>query len=163
MRYNTTIQPPPLGRECNHPTCGTTCRRIKIEKPKTFIQRKMIKSPNAEQSRWFEDRRKEMAGYCLHCHAKTAKKDDKWYRASIAHILPKRLFKSIATHPLNWIELCMWGNNCHGNFDNGMIDIIDLNCFDTVIERVVEMYPDIDPKERRYIPDVLLQYIKDNS
>jgi hypothetical protein len=30
---------------------------------------------------------------------------------------------------------------------------------DTVIERFVAMYPDIDKSERKYIPDVLLQYV----
>jgi hypothetical protein len=37
---------------------------------------------------------------------------------------------------------------------------MDLNCFDTVIKRFVAMYPAIDANERRYIPDVLLQYVE---
>ena len=71
--------------------------------------------------------------------------------------------KSLATHPLNWIELCFYGNSCHQNFDNKMLDILDLNCLDTVIERVVAMYPSIDEKEKRRIPKVLLDYIEDNK
>lgn len=158
-----------MSLNCNHATCqGEFCRRppkeLKIRKPISRVNKHggggKAKAPNAELERWFEDRRKEMKGYCLHCNGNTAKRDDKWYRASVAHILPKRLFKSVATHKSNWIELCMWGNNCHGNYDNNMLDLIDLNCFDTVIERFVAIYPSIDPKERRYIPEVLLQYIE---
>lgn len=109
---------------------------------------------------WFEDRRKEMTGRCLHCGGISCKDNDKYFKFSIAHILPKRLFASVATHPLNWVELCFWSNSCHTNFDNNILDITQLNCFDAVIARVAAMYPDIDRKERKYIPDVLLQYIE---
>lgn len=118
------------------------------------------KQYNAELERWFKERRKEMTGFCKHCKGKTTKADDKFYKASIAHILPKRLFKSVATHPLNWVELCFWGNSCHTNFDNNMLDIIELNCFNEVIEKFIAMYPSIDAKEKRYIPKTLLQYIE---
>ena len=109
--------------------------------------------------RWFQDRRKEMQGTCLHCGGKSCKDSNAYYKYSIAHLLPKRLFKSVATHPLNWIELCFWGKSCHTNFDNNKLDMIELNCFSIVIDRFVQMYPDIDAKERKYIPDVLLQYL----
>jgi hypothetical protein len=117
----------------------------------------------SELDRWFKARRIEMEGVCLHCGEKTTKHQDQWYKSGVAHILPKNIFKSIKTHPLNWIELCFWKNNCHGNFDNHMIDITELNCYDLVIERFIVMYPDISPKERKYIPDVLLQYVKNET
>jgi hypothetical protein len=117
----------------------------------------------SELDRWFQARRKEMQGHCLHCGEKTTKHQDQWYKCGIAHLLPKNIFKSIKTHPLNWIELCFWKNNCHGNFDNHMIDITELNCYDLVIERFIAMYPDIAPKERKYIPEALLQYVKNET
>jgi hypothetical protein len=112
---------------------------------------------------WFLECRKQMTGKCWHCGGATPKYDDFSYKASIAHILPKRgnMFPSIETHPDNWIELCSWGNNCHGNYDNSILDLMQLNCFDLVIERFIRIYPAIAPKERRNIPDVLLQYAKD--
>lgn len=118
---------------------------------------------SGELDRWFQARRKEMKGYCIHCGEKTTKHQDQWYKCSIAHILPKNLFKSVKTHPLNWIELCFWKNNCHANYDNHILDITELNCYDLVIERFIAMYPDIDPKERKYISDVLLQYVKNET
>lgn len=114
---------------------------------------------STELDRWFEERRTEMTGICKHCGGISCKGNDKYFKFSIAHILPKRIFKSVATHPQNWIELCFWSPSCHTNFDNYTLDIIQLNCFDEVIEKFVAMYPDIDKKERKYIPDALLQYI----
>lgn len=113
-----------------------------------------------EKEQWFLDRRKEMTGNCWHCGGKSCKNADMYFRNSIAHILPKSIFKSVAYHPLNWIELCFWDPSCHTNFDNHTLDVIDLNCFDTVIERFVKIYPEIDAKERKHIPDILLQYVE---
>lgn len=113
-----------------------------------------------ELDRWFKERRKEMTAICAHCGKKTEKNSDSLYKNSIAHLLPKRLFKSIATHPDNWLELCYYENSCHTNYDNHMLDLIDLNCFDEAIRKFVSMYPHIAPKERKYIPDILLQYVE---
>lgn len=121
------------------------------------------KGGGSELDRWFKERRNQMSGYCLHCGEVTTKNQDQWFKASIAHILPKRLFKSVATHPLNWVELCFWINNCHARYDNFTLDITEMNCYDLIIERFIAMYPDIDPKERRFIPDTLMQYIKNET
>jgi hypothetical protein len=109
--------------------------------------------------RWFEERAEEMKGTCRHCGGKSQKGKEN-YKCSIAHILPKAYFKSVATHPDNWIELCFYGNSCHTNFDNYMIDILELNCFDDVIQKFVRMYPSIAPEERKRIPKILLEYLK---
>jgi hypothetical protein len=121
---------------------------------------KLLTSGGADLKRWFEDRRKELTGVCAHCGGRSCKDSDQYWEFSIAHILPKNIFKSVATHPLNYIELCFFNNSCHTNFDNKTLDIIDLNCFSIVIDRFVVMFPVIDTKERRYIPDVLLQYVE---
>lgn len=113
----------------------------------------------SELQRWFENRHKEMTGFCKHCGGKT-QKGQLNYKCSIAHILPKAYFKSVATHPDNNIELCFYGNSCHTNFDNHMIDLIDLNCFDEVVTKFVRMYPSIAQEEKRRIPNIFLQYVE---
>lgn len=113
-----------------------------------------------ELDRWFIARRKGMTGICQHCGGKSTKDDDKYFKFSICHILPKRIFKSVATHPDNWIELCYFGDSCHTNMDNATLDLIDMNCFDTIIERFVKIYPHIAPSERKYIPDILILKIE---
>lgn len=131
-------------------------RKVKIissdEQPK--------KAGGASLDRWFKERRLEMTGVCRHCGGRTEKKNDSTYKFSVAHILPKRLFKSVATHPKNFIELCFHGNSCHTNFDNCTLEWVQLNCFAEVIEKFVAMYPEIAPDERRYIPSILLEYVK---
>ena len=135
--------------------------RVSEKKKAELKEAKEIKlAGGSEMDRWFNDRREEMYGFCLHCGGASCKHNDKYFKFSIAHILPKNIFKSVKTHPLNWIELCFWDKSCHTNFDNKTLDITELNCFNEVIERFVAMYPDIAPKERKYIPDVLLQYVK---
>ena len=139
--------------------------KVSKKRQKELAEQKVQKKATGggELDRWFQARRQEMTGYCMHCDAPSTKKKDSWYKCSIAHILPKRLFKSIATHPLNWFELCFWDSNCHHQYDNNLLDITELNCYDTVIERFIAMYPEIDPKERKYIPDALLQYVKNET
>ena len=100
-----------------------------------------------------------MNGKCLHCGNVTTMKDDEKFHFSIAHILPKSLFPSVATHPDNWIELCFWGNACHTNMDQHTLDLIDMNCFDTIIEKFVKIYPNIAKEEKRRIPSVLMEYL----
>ena len=135
-------------------------RRAGWEQDITLDEKKLSVSNAAAMKRWFADRRAEMKGTCSHCGEKTLKHNDKMYHYCIAHILPKAYFKSVATHPLNWIELCFYGNSCHTNFDNYMIDLIELNCWDEVVTKFVSMYPSIAPEERRRIPNVLLQYVE---
>jgi 5-methylcytosine-specific restriction endonuclease McrA len=108
---------------------------------------------------WFEDRHKEMTGTCQNCGGKTQKGQIN-YKSSIAHLLPKAYFPSIATNEFNWIELCFHGNSCHTNMDNKMLDLIDMNCFSEIVQKVAIMYPSIAPNERRRIPKILLEYIE---
>lgn len=127
--------------------------------------RKLIKPDikivgSAELNRWFNERRKELDGKCKHCGNPSCKNDEKYFKFSICHILPKAYFPSVATHPKNFIELCFWGNNCHGNMDNKMLDLTEMNCWDEIVTKFCQMYPIIDAKEKKRIPKMLLQYME---
>jgi hypothetical protein len=110
--------------------------------------------------KWFEAVRPTMTGRCKHCGGKSCKDDDKFYRFSICHILPKAYFPSVATHIDNQIELCFWERNCHGNMDNKVLDLIDMNCWDEIVEKFLRIYPYVAKEERRRIPMVLMNYIE---
>ena len=122
------------------------------------VNREMSKG-YAELERWFKERQKEMTGRCMNCGGKT-EAHTKMYKCSIAHILPKAYFPSVATHPDNWIELCFYSNSCHTNFDNKMLDLLDMNCFDQIIKKFAKMYPHIAQEEKRRIPAILIEYLK---
>ena len=121
-----------------------------------------MEADSDELLQWFKERRKEMKGVCDHCGYESMKDNDIKYHYSIAHILPKEHFPSVKTHPLNWVELCFYGNSCHTNMDNLVLDIMDMNCFDLIIERFIAIYPSIDNQEKKRIPAVLLNYVNDN-
>jgi hypothetical protein len=71
---------------------------------------------------WFEDRRKDLVGVCqCGCAHKSQKKDDTYYRHCICHVFPKRIFKSVQCHPLNYVERAFWGG-CHTNLDERGMD-----------------------------------------
>jgi hypothetical protein len=117
-----------------------------------------------EQDKWFKDTRLKMIGICQLCGGKTEKNNDKTFKRSIAHLLPKRKnqFPSIATHEDNWLELCFFGNSCHTNFDNGIIewDVIEEQpVWDTIKQKFTRMYPYIKETEKRNIPKSLNKII----
>jgi len=94
-----------------------------------------------------------MTGHCLFCNAPSCKKDDEKFHFSLAHLLPKALFKSIATHESNIIELCFWGeSSCHTNFDNGKISwemIKDSHEWTIIKPKLEILLPLIPPEERK--------------
>lgn len=110
-----------------------------------------------DMDRFFRDMRKKLTGHCLFCGAKTMKDDDEKFHFSIAHLLPKRPinkggFPSVSTNENNWIELCFWGNNCHGNFDSGKISwefIRDSKEWDIVAEKLMLLFPMISEDEKK--------------
>ncbi len=123
-------------------------------------QKTAKKDPSAEKEGWFQEQRKLMTGFCANCGKPSCKNSDEYFRFSIAHILPKAHVKSVATNIFNWVELCFWGEgSCHSQMDNGMLDMTEMNCWDEIVIKFQKMYPAIDPKEHRRIPDILKQYI----
>jgi hypothetical protein len=106
---------------------------------------------DSEMDLFFKSMRKSMKGKCLFCGADTMKKDDDKFHFSLAHLLQKSVFKSVATHPDNIIELCFYNNSCHTNFDNGMITwefIKDSKEWEIIKEKLLEVLPLVAENER---------------
>lgn len=115
-------------------------------------QRQIAQDDRPEDVRldeWFLERRKEMVGVCqCGCASKSSKKEDDFYRASICHLFPKAYFKSVSTHPLNWVELNFW-NGCHANFDQkGVEKWPGMACWDDIKAKVIVMEPYLTPEEK---------------
>jgi len=120
--------------------------QIKKVSDKRAAKIKEEQKANSDDSmdKFFEKMRKRMTGVCqCGCGTKTQKDDDTFYRNCICHIFPKRIFKSIATHELNWVERAFWGG-CHSQMD------------DTSIERWKNFADWEDIKERFHILAPLL-------
>lgn len=102
---------------------------------------------------FFGQMRKTMKNKCLFCGARTMKDDNEKFHFSLAHLLPKAIFKSIAMHPKNIIELCFYQNSCHTNFDNGMITwefIKDSKEWEIIKEQLLEILPLVSEEERKH-------------
>lgn len=122
---------------------------------------KEAKPNREEQLQWFKDCVAVMKGRCLECGCKINKNDFQFAIMAIAHVLPKRdsQFPSVKTHKENWIELCA-ENGCHHKYDTSWEDAATMKVWPLVIEKFKLIYPSIAPKERKNIPDVLLQELE---
>lgn len=108
---------------------------------------------DGEMDLFFQAMRKQMTGCCLFCGGKTQKKDDETFHFSLAHLLQKAIFKSVATHPDNVIELCFYGNSCHTNLDSGKISwefIEDSKEWDFIKEKLLNVLPAVAMEERKH-------------
>ena len=106
-----------------------------------------------EMDKFFKSLRKGMKGKCLFCSGSTMKNDDDKFHFSLAHLLPKAYFKSVATMPENIIELCFYNNSCHTNFDNGMITwqfVKDSAEWLVIREKLLEVLPMVAEDERKH-------------
>lgn len=106
---------------------------------------------------WFRRRRQEMTGFCeCGCKKRSSRDDEVNFRSSICHILPQKNFKSVQFHPLNFIEMSLWGG-CHSNFDDrGSDRWPQLACWNKIVERFKILYPLTNPSEHKFIPQILL-------
>lgn len=103
--------------------------KVKEEKPKTELKKvsdkkkkELAGEDKSDLDQWFEERRAELVGVCqCGCGQKSCKDDDLYFKHSICHIFPKRIFKSVAMHPLNFIERAFWGG-CHSVLDDTSMD-----------------------------------------
>jgi hypothetical protein len=80
---------------------------------------------------------------------------------SVAHILPKSTCPSVATHPLNWIELNV---DFHKKFDAMSWEEREkLGCWPVIRERLIHIWLHLAEAERRHFPHSLRQWIEDNE
>lgn len=154
---------------------GLCLYHYKNEQSKRYLERQKLKNKTRqlikvqdnsaaswqiELNEWYKERGKELTGFCAHCGGRSCKGNKKYERYSICHILEKSKVKSVATHPLNFIELCFFGMSCHTQMDNKMLPMDEMKCWSEIVYRFKQMYPFIAPKEHQYIPDTLLKTLK---
>lgn len=98
---------------------------------------------------FFERNRKRMVGVCqCGCARKSSKSEDDHYRSSISHIFPKRIFLSISTNDMNWVERNFW-DGCHTNMDNKSMDLwVNMADWDDIKEKFHILAPLLTDQER---------------
>jgi len=106
--------------------------------------------------KWFEDIKISHCGtnkgcYCMEC--------EKWIpedfmRHATAHLLPKKLFPSVATHPLNYLILGA-GCGCHDK-THTVSKFVKMKIFPEAKKRIIQMMPILPMDELRRISNQLL-------
>lgn len=112
-------------------------------------QKELLGDNDTLKEQWFKARRKEMVGCCqCGCGKPSQKKDDMYFRHSIAHVFNKKDFQSIMYHPLNWVERAFWGGD-HTNMDEGGMDKwVNMADFDDIVEKFHVLVPLLTDKEK---------------
>lgn len=112
---------------------------------------------------WFLLRMNTCEPICQNCGAVGYYlKEDKYkklWKSCQAHLLPKRHFKSIQSHPLNgavlgtgFSRLC----HCHDKYDHDWEQASQMDIWATVVERFKILYPLTYESEHQFIPQILL-------
>lgn len=114
---------------------------------------------------WFKVKMELNEPRCMNCGAykPELKQWTKGWHSCQAHLLPKRHFRSINTHPLvglvlgtGFSGLCF----CHDIYDGSWDAASKMNIWPEVCRRFLILYPLIKPEEHKYIPKQLLETIK---
>lgn len=138
--------------------------RSLINTPKNKeIARKIIGATDSDMTIYYVKRMGEVEAVCDNCgvRADWIKQPQyyKLWKAAQAHILEKRHFISIMTHPLNFLTMFAAYSGvcgCHTYYDSNWLNASKMNIWTTVIERFKILYPLIKPNEHKFIPDILL-------
>lgn len=116
---------------------------------------------DTEMQKFFKSAVKQMTGRCIETGEPTEKKIFKFAINSVCHLLSQQHCPSVKSHPCNWIEL---QQDFHKKFDAMSWEEREkLKCWPIIRDKLVMVYPDLAPAERRHFPDSVLQYIEQNE
>lgn len=126
-------------------------------------ERERLGGDDSDLVKFYKSAMKRMIGQCMWCGAKTETHIYKYAIYSICHILDKRdtVAPSVKHHPRNWIELCP---DHHTMYDKLNWDEKEkLGFWPEIHERLISVYPDLAPSERRFLPDSVRNFIEKNQ
>jgi len=119
--------------------------------------------PQGQLAGWFVDRMGKCEPKCENCgkvglFLKKPEFKVLW-KSCQAHLLPKRHFKSLETHPLNGMVLGSGFSglcHCHDTYDSSWEKAAKMPIWEEVVRRFKIMYPLITQEEHRFIPPQLM-------
>lgn len=103
-------------------------------------------------SRFFQEQSKLVPRNCENCKGHIITTAEWTKSAAVAHIIPKRHFKSVQTNPLNvWFGCII----CHTNYDNSWSKAMEMPVWGLCVDRFKQFMHLIADTELRYLPDPL--------
>lgn len=130
----------------------------KKKKESMALEREQRNGEKTELEKWYAKIMHKERAVCWESGERINKDSVGWH-GSIAHILPKKTFPSVKTHPLNYLILSMW-NGSHANFDYSWQKASSMKVWKRAVERFIMIEPSLTPAERSKLPDILLKHIK---
>lgn len=124
------------------------------EKKKKQLAEQKESGTDVALDKWFEMVAGEIKKkpYCENCGIFIP---EKYHRHASAHILPKKIFHSVATHYLNYLILGA-SCGCH-NLSHRWDKFSQMPIWNKAVERIQLIYPSIAKEERRLLPEIILQ------
>lgn len=144
-------------------------REPKPKKEKKPLRRVGLKKQAAEKifigdeetqlQKWYQTIMDHEMPVCWETGDKIDIRDKKGWQGSIAHVLPKSLFDSVKTHPMNYMILKMWGGT-HGQYDSSWENAAKMKVWPHAVKIFNILYPLLTREEKAKLPDIIIQEIK---
>lgn len=115
-----------------------------------------IKPPTKKQlDAWFLARAMEIPELCEEpgCGRRLYAEDTWRIKAMVAHVVPKKLFWSVATHPLNRVFVCKTPH--HDDYDSSWDRAAQMGVWPLAVERFQQFMHLITDTELRHLPPAL--------
>lgn len=112
-----------------------------------------------ELQKWYAEIMQKEEGRCWETGEKINKTDRRGWHGSISHVLPKADYPSVATHPLNYMILKMWGGT-HGQYDSNWENASKMKIWPYACKIFNILYPLLTREEKGRLPDIITQEIK---
>lgn len=118
---------------------------------KQDVQR-MVLQPSLRQ--WYLDAVEQSSWICENCEAPIPAFSEEARFSAQAHILPKSIFSSVATHPMNRLHLGnQYGCGCHNLYDLSFHHAGSMPVFSLALERFTLFAPAIHHSEVAHLPE----------
>lgn len=108
---------------------------------------------DTDLQRWYAAIMAKEEGRCWETGEKINKEDSFGWHGSIAHVLPKSKFESVATHPQNYMILKMWGGT-HAKYDASWESASKMKVWPYAIKIINILYPLLTSEEKARIRNI---------
>jgi hypothetical protein len=132
----------------------------KIAAAKTAKEGRAGKETDLQE--WYAKIMKDEKPVCWETGEEISKGDVKGWHGSIAHILPKKLFPSVSTHPMNYLILKMWGGT-HARYDLSWESAQKMKVWPLAVDRFLQFANQIADNEMKYLPNCLLEKLVNSN
>lgn len=122
-------------------------------------EKKEMAGDKTDLQKWYNKIMEAETPKCWETGEKLNKADKLGWHGSIAHILCKSLYPSVATHPQNYMILSMW-NGSHANYDSSWERAAKMKVWPYAMKIILTvLLPLLTPEEKRKLPEIIVQEI----